>query len=124
MIKYVPEAGDSKKAIDEYTSEIFMGGTHTFVSYNVCEDSLLAAGIIIDLIVLGELMTRISYRKEGHNWEKITGMASFLGYLMKAPQSKGPIINSLGRQRNCIENLIRILTGLPLEDNLLLNYRL
>jgi myo-inositol-1-phosphate synthase len=29
-----------------------MGGEHVFVSYNVCEDSLLAAGIIIDLIVL------------------------------------------------------------------------
>lgn len=42
-----------------------MGGEHTFVSYNVCEDSLLAAGIIIDLIVLGELMTRINYRKGG-----------------------------------------------------------
>ena len=63
VIKYVPEAGDSKKAIDEYCSEIFMGGSHTFVSYNVCEDSLLAAGIIIDLIVLSELMTRISFKK-------------------------------------------------------------
>ena len=36
VIKYVPHTGDSKKAIDEYTSEIFMGGEHTFVSYNVC----------------------------------------------------------------------------------------
>lgn len=125
VIKYVPEAGDSKKAIDEYCSEIFMGGTHTFVSYNVCEDSLLAAGIIIDLIVLSELMTRVEYKKEGSNeWHRMEGIVSFLGYLMKAPQSKGPIINSLGRQRACIENLIRALTGLPLEDHLLLNYRL
>ena len=52
------------------------------------------------------------------------GVVSFLGYLMKAPQSKGPIINSLSRQRTCIENLIRVLSGLPLEDHLLLNYRL
>lgn len=124
VIKYVPSAGDSKKAIDEYTSEIFMGGDHTFVSYNVCEDSLLAAGIIIDLIVLGELMTRINYKKGGEKWENIQGIVSFLGYLMKAPQSKGPIINSLSRQRTCIENLIRVLAGLPLEDHLLLNYRL
>jgi myo-inositol-1-phosphate synthase len=63
VIKYVPNAGDTKKAIDEYASEIFMGGDHLFVSYNVCEDSLLAAGIIIDLIVLGELMSRVQYRK-------------------------------------------------------------
>jgi myo-inositol-1-phosphate synthase len=26
VIKYVPSSGDSKKAIDEYSSEIFMGG--------------------------------------------------------------------------------------------------
>jgi len=26
VIKYVPETGDSKKAMDEYISEIFMGG--------------------------------------------------------------------------------------------------
>jgi hypothetical protein len=49
---------------------------------------------------------------------------SFLGYLMKAPESVGPTINSLARQRTCIENLIRVLSGLPMEDNLLLNFRL
>lgn len=124
VIKYVPSAGDSKKAIDEYTSEIFMGGEHTFVSYNVCEDSLLAAGVIIDLIVLSELMTRISYKRNEGEWQKLEGVVSFLGYLTKAPESKGPVINSLTRQRACIENLIRVLTGLPLEDHLLLNYRL
>ncbi len=26
VIKYVPYVGDSKRALDEYTSEIFMGG--------------------------------------------------------------------------------------------------
>jgi myo-inositol-1-phosphate synthase len=62
-----------------------MGGEHTFVSYNVCEDSLLAAGIIIDLIILSELMSRISYKKEAHEWSQFTGIVSFLGYLMKAP---------------------------------------
>lgn len=124
MIKYVPTAGDSKKAIDEYTSEIFMGGEHTFVSYNVCEDSLLAAGVIIDLIILSELMTRISYKKNEGDWHKLEGVCSFLGYLTKAPESKGPIINSLNRQRTCIENLIRVLSGLPLEDHMLLGYRL
>jgi len=79
-----------------------MGGEHTFVSYNVCEDSLLAAGVIIDLIVLSELMTRISYKKGIEDWQKLEGVVSFLGYLTKAPESKGPIINSLTRQRSCI----------------------
>lgn len=26
VIKYVPAVGDSKRALDEYTSQIFMGG--------------------------------------------------------------------------------------------------
>jgi myo-inositol-1-phosphate synthase len=63
-----------------------MGGEHLFTSYNVCEDSLLAAGIIIDLIVMTELMTRISYSKARKKEEtRFQGVISFLGYLMKAP---------------------------------------
>ena len=42
VIKYIPFVGDSKRAMDEYSSQIFMGGTNTISSYNVCEDSLLA----------------------------------------------------------------------------------
>jgi len=80
----------------------------------VCEDSLLAAGIIIDLIVMTELMTRIEYQREGCEKKGFQGVLSFLGYLMKAPESVGPTINSLARQRNCIENLLRVLSGLPL----------
>ena len=45
--------------MDEYTSEIFMGGTNTVVLHNTCEDSLLAAPIILDLIILAELAERI-----------------------------------------------------------------
>jgi len=59
VIKYVPAAGDSKKAMDEYVSDIFMGGQNTIVLYNVCEDSLLAAPIIMDLFLLTELFERI-----------------------------------------------------------------
>lgn len=80
-----------------------MGGEHTFVSYNVCQDSLLAAGVVIDLIVLSELMTRINYRRKGEDWTQFKGIVSFLGYMTKAPESNGgPIINSLTRQRSCI----------------------
>ena len=37
MIKYVPFVGDSKRAMDEYTSEICMGGHNTIVMHNTCE---------------------------------------------------------------------------------------
>lgn len=51
--------GDSKRAMDEYTSEIMMGGHNTIVIHNTCEDSLLAAPLILDLVVLAELCSRI-----------------------------------------------------------------
>ena len=59
VIKYVPTVADSKRAMDEYTSEIFMGGRNTIALHNTCEDSLLAAPIILDLVILTELLTRI-----------------------------------------------------------------
>ena len=62
VIKYVPHVGDSKRAMDEYTSEIAMGGHNTLVVHNTCEDSLLAAPIILDLAVLAELFQRITFK--------------------------------------------------------------
>lgn len=41
VIKYVPYVGDSKRAMDEYVSEIMMGGTNTIAIHNTCEVSLL-----------------------------------------------------------------------------------
>jgi len=65
LLQYVPYVGDSKRAMDEYTSEIFMGGKNTIVLHNTCEDSLLAAPIILDLVLLAELSTRIQLKAEG-----------------------------------------------------------
>merc|ERR1712022_66004 len=62
VIKYVPYVADSKRAMDEYTSEMFMGGHNTIVLHNTCEDSLLAAPLMIDLVLLAELCGRIKYR--------------------------------------------------------------
>ena len=63
VIKYVPSVGDSKRALDEYTSGIFLGGTSTLSIVNVCEDSLLAAPIMLDLVVLTELFSRVGVRR-------------------------------------------------------------
>lgn len=59
VIKYVPYVGDSKRALDEYTSEILLGGHNTLVIHNTCEDSLLAAPLILDLVIMAELCSRI-----------------------------------------------------------------
>merc|ERR1711963_1181208 len=55
VIKYVPYVADSKRAMDEYSAEIFMGGKQTIVMHNTCEDSLLATPLIYDLVIPAEL---------------------------------------------------------------------
>lgn len=59
VIEYVPTVGDSKRALDEYVCDIYMGGKNTMILHNTCEDSLLATPLIIDLIVMAELCQRI-----------------------------------------------------------------
>lgn len=119
VIKYLPYVGDSKRAMDEYTSEIFMNGKSTITIHNVCEDSLLATPIILDLALLVELFTRIKLT-DTEGKEKKLSVQSLLSYFLKAPlqDERYPLINSLYRQRTGIENLFRILNGFPIEDNL------
>jgi myo-inositol-1-phosphate synthase len=126
VIKYIPAVGDSKRAMDEYTSQIFMGGRNTLVLHNTCEDSLLAAPLILDLAIMTELMERISYKTDKvEEWTRFQPILSILAYLTKAPlvPDGTPIINALGRQRGCIENILRALIGLPPEDNMMLEYK-
>ena len=40
------------------------GGKNTLVIHNTCEDSLLAAPIILDLVLLAEMLTRIEVRSQ------------------------------------------------------------
>jgi len=129
VIKYVPYVGDSKRAMDEYTSEILMGGHNTLVIHNTCEDSLLASPIILDLVILTELCQRIKFRA-GHQKDKdyqtFLPVLSILSYLCKAPLvPKGaPVINSLNRQRSCIENIFRACLSLPPINHMMLEHRL
>lgn len=47
--------------MDEYISSIFLNGRNTIVLHNTCEDSLLAAPIILDLAILTEFFQRFRY---------------------------------------------------------------
>eukprot|EP00475_Leptophrys_vorax_P025073 TRINITY_DN34990_c0_g1_i1.p1 TRINITY_DN34990_c0_g1~~TRINITY_DN34990_c0_g1_i1.p1 ORF type:complete len:511 (-),score=61.61 TRINITY_DN34990_c0_g1_i1:160-1692(-) len=126
VIKYVPYVGDSKRAMDEYTSEIFMGGTNTIVMHNTCEDSLLAAPLILDLVLLAELFTRIQLRREEEEeFHAFHPVASLLSYLSKAPlvPSGTPVVNALAKQRAMLENVLRACVGLAPENNMLLEYK-
>jgi myo-inositol-1-phosphate synthase len=126
VIKYVPAVADSKRAMDEYTSEIFMGGTNTIVTHNTCEDSLLATPLIIDLVLMCELSTRMTYRAEGMSaFESFHPVLSVLSYMLKAPMVPAgtPVVNALFKQRSCMENLLRACVGLAPENDLRLEHR-
>ena len=127
VIKYVPYVGDSKRAMDEYTSEIFMNGTNTIAIHNTCEDSLLAAPLIIDLVVLGELCERIQIKKEGEkDYSQFHSVLSILSYLLKAPMTPPgtPVVNALFKQREAVVNILRACVGLPPENHMLLEHRI
>lgn len=126
VIKYVPFVGDSKRALDEYTSTIFMNGKNTISMHNTCEDSLLAAPIILDLIILTELCERIWYKtKDMAEYGQMKPVLSVLSYLLKAPMVNegAPVINALFRQRNAIVNLFRACRGLPIDNDMHLEHK-
>jgi myo-inositol-1-phosphate synthase len=129
VIKYVPFVGDSKRAMDEYTSTIFMNGRSTIVLHNTCEDSLLAAPLMIDLVVLTELFTRIKYRDATVPDSKFSSfhpVLSVLSYLLKAPlvPEGTPVVNALMKQQRCITNILCAAAGLPPDTDMLLEYKL
>lgn len=128
VIKYVPYVADSKRAMDEYTSEIFMGGKNTIVMHNTCEDSLLATPLIYDLVILAELCDRISVQKadaSGDDWEKFHPVLSLLSYMLKAPlvPNGAPVVNALFTQRQGIINILRACLGLAPDNHMTLEHR-
>lgn len=112
--------------MDEYTSEIMMGGLNTLVVHNTCEDSLLATPIILDLIVLAELCSRIKFKRvDEEEYSPFHPVLSILSYLCKAPLvPKGtPVVNALFKQRSCIDNVLRACLSLPPDSNMLLEHK-
>ncbi|XP_066508654.1 inositol-3-phosphate synthase 1-A-like [Hoplias malabaricus] len=127
VIKYVPYVGDSKRAMDEYTSEIMMGGTNTIALHNTCEDSLLASPIILDLVILTELCQRITFcTKDDLTFQSFHSVLSLLSFLCKAPlvPQGAPVVNAFFRQRACIENVMRACLGLPPQNHMQLEYKM
>lgn len=101
--------------------------------HNTCEDSLLAAPLILDLIILTELCERISVCTNiptnitsanfvefvpNLQFERFHSVLSILSYLLKAPlvPSGAPVINALATQRQCIINIFRACLALPPDD--------
>jgi len=126
VIKYLPYVGDSKRALDEYTNEIFLGGKNTIVMHNTCEDSLLASPLILDLVILTELFQRITFKLDDQTeYEGFHSVLSLLSFLIKAPLTPPgtPVVNALFTQREAIVNFMRACVGLPSENYMALEHR-
>jgi len=127
VIKYMPAVGDNKRALDEYYAEIFMGGHQTISIFNVCEDSLLASPLIIDLVLVAEMMTRIQWKaNDGDEFKSFHSVLSILSYMLKAPLTPPgtPVINALAKQRGALTNIFRACVGLEPESDMTLEHKL
>ncbi|KAG0151429.1 hypothetical protein CROQUDRAFT_667978 [Cronartium quercuum f. sp. fusiforme G11] len=118
VIKYMPAVGDDKVALDEYYSELAMGGRNKLVISNTCQDSLLAIPLIFDLVILTELLTRVQCRKPNpgdNKFENVYCVLSLLSSMLKAPLVRPgtDVINGASRQRAAIDQFLRALIGLP-----------
>ncbi|KAA8564860.1 hypothetical protein MFRU_008g02960 [Monilinia fructicola] len=132
VIKYMPSVGDNKRALDEYYAEIFMGGHQTISLFNVCEDSLLASPLIIDLVVIAEMMTRIQWKAHctdgatNKDYKSFHSVLSILSYMLKAPLTPpgAPVVNALAKQRGALTNIFRACVGLEPENDMTLEHKL
>lgn len=120
VIKYCPFVGDSKRAMDEYISQIFLNGWFTLVSHATCEDSLLAVPIMYDLVLLAEFFTRVQV--DDNN---LGPVLSYLNFFFKAPVSnhENYTFNSFSRQKLTLINLLKVLGGLVPDDSTLLGIK-
>lgn len=126
VIKYMPAVGDNKRALDEYYAEIFLGGHQTISIFNVCEDSLLASPLILDLVIVTEMMTRIQWRAADEEYKGFHSVLSILSYMLKAPLTPPgtPVVNALAKQRSALTNIFRACVGLQPESDMTLEHKL
>ena len=120
IIRYIPFVGDSKRALDEYSSKIFIDGINTISTYNIYENSLLNVPIMIDIVLLDELFTWMSI-----DGNKFGPILSYLSFFFKAPTTNHPeyVINSFSRQRETIVNLLKAASGITPDDATLLSFK-
>ncbi|TKA54068.1 hypothetical protein B0A55_12552, partial [Friedmanniomyces simplex] len=123
--------------------QIFLGGHQTISLFNVCEDSLLASPLILDLVLVAELFTRIQWRQPHTNtdnnaltsasqekpeqeWKSFHSVLSVLSYMLKAPLTPPgtPVVNALAKRRSALVNVMKACVGLEPENDMTLEHKL
>lgn len=95
--------------------------------FNICEDSLLASPLIIDLVIIAEMMTRIQWKSAGEGeFKNFHSVLSVLSYMLKAPLTPPgtPVVNALAKQRAALTNIFRACVGLEPESDMTLEHKL
>jgi len=102
----------------------------------VCEDSLLASPLIIDLVLVTDMMTRIQWKAAisgtadataaKDDYKSFHAVLSILSYMLKAPLTPPgtPVINALAKQRAALTNIFRACVGLEPESDMTLEHKL
>lgn len=105
VIKYVESVGDSKRAIDEYVSDIFMGGKQTISVYNVCEDSLLATPVMLDMVLITDYICRNKKQLTVNFFPNLTALSLF--FKAPLPNENGEVVNIFRLQRDMLEKTLK-----------------
>jgi myo-inositol-1-phosphate synthase len=98
-----------------------------FSLFNICEDSLLASPLIIDLVIIAEMMTRIQWKSpDDSEYKNFHSVLSVLSYMLKAPLTPPgtPVVNALAKQRAALTNIFRACVGLEPESDMTLEHKL
>ena len=88
---------------------------------------MLAAPLILDLVLITELFTRITYRTDkAADYAHFHPVLSLLSYMLKAPvvPEGAPVVNALAKQRAALENIMRACIGLPPDSDMNLEHRI
>jgi myo-inositol-1-phosphate synthase len=93
---------------------------------------LLASPLIIDLVLITEMMTRISWKAQysdgaaTRDYKGFHSVLSILSYMLKAPLTPPgtPVINALAKQRGALTNIFRACVGLEPESDMTLEHKL
>ena len=128
VIKYVPAVRDSKRAMDEYYSQLFLDGRHTLSLHNICEDSLLAVPLMLDIVLFADLFSRVRVSVSSISGDSkvdcesrsLSTVLSPLSFFFKAPVANDgeAIVNAFFKQRHGLENFFRLLLNLPPLDHI------
>ena len=109
-INYYPPRGDEKESWDNIDIFGWMGYPMTIKVNFLCRDSILAAPLVLDLILLGDLSLRAGEY----------GIQDFLSFYFKVPDHKDgdKPIHDLFKQFAMLKNKIRLLAGYEADQEL------